>query len=249
LVYYFLRITWTLISWIELTILTAFLYILSYLPNIFFESFYCKLFRIWCRFFVNALGVDLRLHQKNRKPLPTQYILIANHPSAFEDVGIPSLFNVRSLAKDEVRKWWWAGRINVAAGTLFVKRESDESRKDAVQDIIAELKKGHNVVIYPEGGCKGRRIFESFRYGAFDLSMQTGIPILPVFLHYEMQQNFEWQPPFTLIDKIWHFVTLQNNRANYYVYDAIDPKDFQSKEAYTEYVHDLYLKWQARYLD
>ena len=249
MVYYFLRITWTLICWIELVVFTAFLYFVSYLPRTFFDSFYSRLFRIWCKFFVRALGVDLRLHQKNRKPLPPQYIMIANHPSAFEDVGIPSLFNVHSLAKDGVRRWWVVGRINIAAGTLFVKRESDESRKNAVQDIIAELKKGCNVVMYPEGGCKGRRIFESFRYGAFDISMQTGIPIVPVFLHYEMQQEFEWQPPFTLFDKIWHFIALQNNRANYYVHDAIDPKDFESKEEYTEYAHDLYLKWQARYLD
>jgi len=41
----------------------------------------------------------------------------------------------------------------------------------------------------------------------------------------------------------------QNNRVNFYRYDAIDPKQFVNKEEYDEYVHDLYLKWQARYLD
>lgn len=247
--YYLGRVLWRLICWIELIILTVVLYTASFFPKNLFDSAYSRLFRIWCNFFVRALGVDLRLHQKNRKPLPDQYILVANHPSAFEDVGIPALFNVYSLAKEGVRRWWWVGRINVAAGTLFVKRESSESRKDAVDDIVDELKKGHNVVIYPEGGCKGRRIFESFRYGAFDISMRTGIPILPVFLHYEMQQEFEWQPPFTLIDKIWHFLTLKNNRANYYVYDALDPSDFPDKQEYTEHVHGLFLKWQERYLD
>jgi 1-acyl-sn-glycerol-3-phosphate acyltransferase len=44
-------------------------------------------------------------------------------------------------------------------------------------------------------------------------------------------------------------MTAQNNRANYYVYDAIDPKQFTGKEEYNRYVYNLYLAWQARYLD
>ena len=44
-------------------------------------------------------------------------------------------------------------------------------------------------------------------------------------------------------------MTTQNNRANYYVYDAIDPADFSDKVAFTEHVHARYLEWQARYLD
>ena len=31
------------------------------------------------------------------------------------------------------------------------------------------------IAMYPEGGCKGRRIFESFRYGAFEIAVQEGV--------------------------------------------------------------------------
>ncbi len=247
--YYLARVLWLGLCWLELVVLSAILYFLSFISGEWFRRAYFRLFRLWCRFFVRALGVDLRLHQKNREPLPQHYILIGNHPSAFEDVGVPALFDVYSLAKMEVRNWWIAGRLNRAAGTLFVQRESRESRRVASGQIIAELRKGHNVAIYPEGGCKGRRIFSSFRYGAFDISLQTGIPIVPVFLHYEAQDDFEWKPGQTLVRKIWHFMTAPNNRANYYVYDAINPAGFADKRAYCAYVHGLYLSWQARYLD
>jgi len=248
MIYKILRIAWLLINWLELALFTTLLYVMSYLPSRLLGDYYFHLFRAWCRTFVHALGVDLRLHQKHKRPLPEQYILIANHPSAFEDIGIPALFNVYSLAKADVAKWWLVGRINQATGTLFVKRVSKASRKAAHDNLITELKKGHNIALYPEGGCKGRRIHESFRYGAFDISLATGIPIVPVFLHYEAQQDFEWQEPFTLIDKIWHMITTQNNHANYYVYDALDPKDFSDKESYTQYAHGLYLQWQEKYL-
>ena len=212
-------------------------------------KFYPKLFRFWCKSFVTALGIDLKLHQKNLHPIPKQYILIANHPSAFEDIGVPALFNVYSLAKIEVKNWFVFGRISHAAGTLYVHRESKESRNAAAQKIIDQLNTGKSIALYPEGGCKGRRIFETFRYGAFDISLKTGIPILPVFLHYEAQEDFEWTEPHTLIHKIWHFLTTKNNRANYYVYDALNPNDFSSKEEFMQHTHKLYLSWQSKYLE
>lgn len=245
-------VMWTLWCWLELVLFSIVLYLLSWLPLWHRpgpQRLYFIAFRSWCRFFVRALRVELRLQEKNRHRLPTHYIMIANHPSAFEDVGIPALFPVHSLAKIEVRDWWWAGRINIAAGTLFVQRESAESRRQAIAEIEACLAQGKNVVLYPEGGCKGRRIFESFRHGAFDVSLRTGVPIVPVFLHYEMQDRFEWQPPYGLMAMMWRMLSAQNRRANYYVHDAIDPAHFRDKATYEQHVRGLFLKWQTRYLD
>lgn len=243
------RTLWLFWCWIEFSIFTLFLYALAWLPRALTKSFYTQLFYTWCRSFTRALGVDLRIHQKNIKALPNQYILVANHPSAFEDIGIPALFNVYPLAKSGVKEWFLLGKISEAAGTMFVERENKESRHAVTDQIEKKLKQGKNVAIFPEGGCKGRRIFEKFQYGAFNLSIRTGIPILPVFLHYEAQDTFEWRVPQTLVLKFWHFMTSQNNRANYYVYDAIDPAGFNDKKEFSEYVLNQFLKWQKRYLD
>ena len=237
------------LAWIDFILWTLVLYALSFLPKSWSGTWYSQLFRVWCRVFVRALGVDLRLLQQNKFPLPKQFILIANHPSAFEDIGVPALFSVYSLAKIQVKNWFIVGRISEAAGTLYVERESKDSRSAATQEILQTLESGKSIALYPEGGCKGRRIFESFRYGAFDISLTSGIPIVPLFLHYEAQETFEWVNPQTLIHKIWHFLSSQNNRANYYVFDAIDPKQFSDKESYNAYVHHLYLQWQKKYLE
>ncbi len=243
------RILWLGWNWIELILFTLFLYLLAWLPKRLTQSFYTRLFYSWCRSFVRALGVKLRLHEKNRKPLPKQFILVANHPSAFEDIGIPALFDVYPLAKMGVKKWFLFGKISEAAGTLFVKRDDKASRHAVVDQIIASLNEGKSVVIFPEGGCKGRRIFRRFNYGAFDISLRTGIPILPVFLHYEAQDTFEWRDPQTLIHKFWHFMHSRNNRANYYVFDALYPEHFESKEVFSGYVLHKFLDWQTRYLE
>ena len=243
------RMFWLAWSWLELTMFTLLLYLLSWFPSILTKYYYHYLFRIWCDFFVRALGVKLRLHEKNIKPLPQQFILIANHPSALEDVGIPSLFNVYPLAKQGVRNWFLVGRINAAAGTMFVKRDDPASRHAALDKMIEKLQQGHSIALFPEGGCKGRRIYEHFQTGAFDVSIRTGIPIVPVFIHYEAQETFEWQAPHTLIDKMWHFMTSRNDQANFYVYDAVEPGEFKDKHDYAKYMHECYLKWQAQYLE
>ena len=249
MIYYTARMIRLFALWVDFLILTLLMYGLSWLPAKLRGHWYFGLYRVWCQGFVRALDVDLRLHQKNLQDIPAQYILIANHPSAFEDIGIPALFEVHSLAKVEVKDWWIAGRISTAAGNLYVQRESRESRQQAAAELKQAVLAGKNIALYPEGGCKGKRIFESFRYGAFDVSMQTGVPILPVFLHYEAQDDFAWRSPHTLLDKIYHFLNTQNNTANYYVFDAIDPAGFNSKEEYTEYVWQLYRQWQTRYLE
>ncbi len=237
-----------LVGLLDLILFTLILYLLSFLPKKILGKWYKQVFRYWCRIFVRALRVELYLHQKNVRPLPKHFILIGNHPSAFEDVGMPALFDAHFLAKIEVKDWWLVGRIGQAAGTLYVQREMKESRQEAAQTIKDTLAKKENVALYPEGGCKGRRIYIPFRYGSFDIALQTGVPIVPVFLHYEAQESFEWQFQH-LMYKLWIIMTAPNRRANYYVYDAIDPMQFSSKEALCEHVQALYLKWQQRYLD
>lgn len=242
-----IRLLWIFFGWIELVLLTVPLYLSSLLPGR-RGRWYVRLFQVWCRAFVDALGIDLRLHQKHLKPLPKRYILIANHPSAFEDIGIPALFDVDSLAKVEVRSWWIVGRICAAAGTLFVQRSSRESRVSAARQLERRLAAGRNVSLYPEGGVMGKRVHDSFRYGAFDISLRTGIPILPVFIHYESQDDFYWSGQI-LVQKLIDLMRTRNNRANYYLYDAFNPKDFSDKAEYSEAVRQQFLRWQERYLE
>ena len=79
-----LRLMRKTVGWMDFILLTALIYLMSWLP---WRGTHpvARIFPAWCRTFVRALDVDLRLHQKNRKRLPARFILIANHPSAFED--------------------------------------------------------------------------------------------------------------------------------------------------------------------
>ena len=235
------------IIWLWLLVLCLLLYILSHLPKNFSGRYYHYLSRYWCRIFIRALDVDLRRINKNHHALPEQYILIANHPSALEDFAIPALFDIYPLAKEGVRDWIVLGRISDYAGTIYVKRDNAKSRHEALQSLIDAVQAGKNIVLFPEGGCKGQRIYERFHTGAFEISLQTGVKILPVFLHYVDQDTFEWTNQ-TLVQKLWQIFKSNNNLVNYYVHDAVSPTMFNDKESYANHMHSEYLKWQKDYL-
>lgn len=237
------------IAVIDLAVFTLIMVLLALLPRQLLSRFYPKLFHAWCRCFVAALGVSIRLHQHYREQLPQHYILIANHPSALEDVGIPSLFLVRSLAKIEVKDWFLVGKIAAAAGTLFVHRENKASRQAAQAELIAAVESGDNIALYPEGGCKGRRIADRFLYGAFAVSMATNTPIVPVFLHHEAQATFEWRNQENLLQKIWTIFTSPNSVVHYHVFDPLFPHHYNDKEHFCNSTHLQFLEWQSRFLD
>lgn len=236
------------VTWLVLILLSILLYVLSHMPRAFSGRYYHYLSRLWCRIFVRALDVDLKLVHKNTKPLPEHFILIANHPSAMEDFGVPALFDIYPLAKEGVRDWIVLGRISDYAGTIYVVRGSASSRHAAKQALAEAVRSGKNIVIFPEGGCKGSRIYETFQNGAFDISLQTGVPILPVFLQYIDQDTFEWKHE-SLVKKLWQIFRSNNNEVNYIVHDAIEPADFNDKKSFAEYTHKKYLEWQKDYLD
>lgn len=244
---FLLRLIRTCIGWFDFFALTVVLYALSCVP---WRQPHpvARLFPGWCRSFVRALGIELHLHQHYPGRLPERYILIANHPSAFEDIGIPALFDVVSLAKVQVADWFVVGPISRAAGTLYVDRDDPGSRQQSVEAMVEAVRGGRNVALYPEGGCKGRRLHDEFKSGAFEVSMRTGVPILPVFLHYEAQEDFEWQPPYTLPQKIWHMMTTRNPRAHYHVFAPLDPRDYPDKYAMKAEAYARFREWDARFL-
>lgn len=235
--------------WIDLIILSLLVYLSSCTPNYIRKFFFPALFKLWCGALARGLNKQLFVHQKYQGKLPQQFIAISNHPSCFEDFAMPSLFpSARFLSKKEVSNWWVAGRVARAMGVLFVDRDNRDSRRQASQQLLEALQSGNSIGLFPEGGCKGRKIHLPFLYGAFDVSLQSNVPIIPVFLHYEAQEDFEWDTQHLLV-KIKEILMSRNPRVNYYVYNPIDPKQFEDKDAFCQYVQNLYLQWQDRYLN
>jgi 1-acyl-sn-glycerol-3-phosphate acyltransferase len=243
------RLPWLLlvlpVLWLVLLAWLIALYLVTFIPGSHAGPTYRSNARAWCRVFVYSLGIDLKLVMATTLPIPAHYILIANHPSVLEDFAIPGLFDITPLAKAGVRDWYFLGRISAYAGTVFVQREAKASRKHALQRLIDAAAAGSNLVIFPEGGCKGIDIYHTFRTGAFEVSLQTGVPVLPVYLQYKDERGFEWTSQ-SMPQKLIEILLLPDRRVRYIVMSPIEPDQFSDKQQYANFARQQFVDWQAR---
>jgi 1-acyl-sn-glycerol-3-phosphate acyltransferase len=65
-------------------------------------------------------------------------------------------------------------------GVIFINRNSEKSRKKAIEKSIEVLKKGDCIVIYPEGTRSRTGEIQETKCGVAKLFLKTGVPILPV---------------------------------------------------------------------
>jgi 1-acyl-sn-glycerol-3-phosphate acyltransferase len=231
---------------IDLFVVTLSFLLVSLLPVSLTKNISPKLFKIWSLRFFRIFLIQEHIHEKNHQPIPNQFILISNHPSGIELLWLPSRFNIIPLAKAEISKWFIIGRITKSIGTIFVQRADRESRHAASTALIEAAKHGKSIMIFPEGGCYGKRL-QPFFMGAFHLSKETGLPILPVYLHYEEENSYYWGD-YGLIRFMLRALFIPNNRnAHLYIFDPIHPENFKDETAMHQHVFAFYQQLENKY--
>jgi len=116
-----------------------------------------------------------------------QYIIISNHTSAFD---IPAIYwGLRNkhgmLAKKQLKYVPFFGWAMWAAGHFFVDRKNHRAALAVMEQVALQMSadKSHSLVIFAEGTRSLDGQLQGFKKGAFILSLQTGIPIVPVVLN------------------------------------------------------------------
>lgn len=243
---YLLTLLKYIILGLELAVVSVFTFLLGLLPYNLIKGFYPELYQFWSYTFVRFLGIKEHIHQKNELPLPQQYILICNHPSGVELVWLPSLFKVVPLSKEAIKSWFIIGRITTAIGTIFVKRDEKDSRHSAIKGCMQAAKDGKSLMIFPEGGCYGKNLGPFFM-GAFHISKEIGVPVLPVYVYYEEQHTYYWED-ITLMQFLKRIIFKARNRnAHLFIFDAFDPSRFETPEQFHDEVYKFYLEIEKKY--
>lgn len=230
---------------LDFLLICTFTFFCSFLPGFITKHFMARLFSRWCWSLIRFLGVECHIHQKFQPPLPKHFLLISNHPSGMDILALNAIFAVAPLAKEEIKSWWIVGRIARAIGSVFVKREDKNSRHAAKQTLIQVLQQGKNLLIYPEGGCYGRHL-RPFKLGSFEISIMSKVPILPVYMQYEAENDMEWGD-YGLIRHLYNIRRACNKHVHCYIFDPVSPENFTDPQSYMEHVHKLYEQWEKKY--
>lgn len=146
------------------------------------------------------------------------YILSSNHTSLADILLMLALFPncFLFIGKKELTKFPLFGFFYKRTNIL-VDRKSLRSRRDVFERAGKKINQGIGVCIYPEGGVpKDKPLLGAFKNGAFKLSVDKNIPIIPItFFDNEIKLPFTFAKggPGILRTKVHPFLHPENGKA------------------------------------
>lgn len=145
-------------------------------------SIYEWCMRLWARSMSWAAGVRVVAH--GTENLRNGAIYMQNHVSWFDIFAVAGVLpRFTFVAKAELRKIPLFGRGATAAGIVFIDRDNRKAAFESYKVAAAEVQRGRNVVVCPEG-TRGRDYhLRPFKKGPFVLAIAAAAPIVPVIVY------------------------------------------------------------------
>ena len=138
--------------------------------------------RLWAGIWAALSGIRFSVHGLEHIDRRKPYIYIFNHRSFIDAPLMPMVIpqEVRAIGKKELSKIPIFGTV-VGRLAVWVDRSNAVSRKVSLEKLVNFLNQGSSVVVAPEGTRNNTpETLLPFQKGAFRLSIETGIPILPM---------------------------------------------------------------------
>ena len=182
--------------------------------------------QFWSWFVLGISGVKVKVIGLENIPRNESVIYVSNHESSFD---IPALFlglpvPLFYLAKAELKKIPFFGWYVKAVGMVFVDRANHQNAMNSLIEAGNEIKKGKNIITFPEGSRTRDGKIKRFRRGSFILALENNIDIIPIAITGARAVN----PPGYVITPGTITLTI-GERFKTQKYDVNDP-DFYAKQ-------------------
>lgn len=158
----------------------------------------------WARNCLDILGIHVRTQGRASE---TPCLIVGNH---FSYLDIPLMMAVTPtvyVAKKQLESWPVFGHAMKTVGTVFVERDSRDSRKGAADAIAPRiLNDKQTVTIFPSGTTTLDEI-KPWRWGAFVIAKRHGIPIQPVRIRYSPLRKAAFIGNDLFLTHLWRLAT------------------------------------------
>ena len=138
--------------------------------------------KIWAMLFCWLSFVRVTVKGRENIDKDTSYVFVANHQGAYDIFSIYGFLdhNFRWMMKVGLRKIPFVGRACAAAGHIFVDNSSPAAIRRTMEKAEKTLQGGMSGVVFPEGSRTKTGHMGAFHKGAYQLSMEFGLPVVPV---------------------------------------------------------------------
>ena len=122
----------------------------------------------------------LSVEGAERLPASGPYVIAPTHRSNLDSffVALVTKRRVRFMAKQEIWKVRWLGRLAEALGAFPVDRAGAD--RAALRTAMACVEAGEPLVVFPEGTRRRGPVVEDLHDGAAYVAARLGVPIVPI---------------------------------------------------------------------
>lgn len=140
--------------------------------------------KVWAPFILFVTRIDLKVEGLEYIDNDQNYIIMSNHTSYLD---VPILLcaypkNIYFIAKRELLKIPFFGWMMWLLGMIFIDRSNPKRSVRSMKIAANKLKKGKNVLVFPEGTFDEHGKLLPFKKGTFHIAVKAKMPILPVVI-------------------------------------------------------------------
>jgi 1-acyl-sn-glycerol-3-phosphate acyltransferase len=140
--------------------------------------------RTWARSLCWAAGAKVIVHGAEHISSGNGTVYASNHVSWYDVFAIASVLpRYTFVAKEELRRIPIFGWGAEGAGVVFLARDNRKSAFEAYELVARKIRKGLNVVVFPEGTRGRDYALRSFKKGPFVLAIAAGAPVVPIVVY------------------------------------------------------------------
>ena len=134
---------------------------------------------------VNSGNIDLRVYGVENIPKENGFLMYGNHQGLFDVLAIAATCDkpLGAVLKKELAEIPFLKQIKQCTNSFAMDREDIKQSMEVIVNVIKEVKKGRNYLIFPEGtrSKMGNKMLE-FHGGSFKCAIKTKCPVVPIAL-------------------------------------------------------------------
>jgi 1-acyl-sn-glycerol-3-phosphate acyltransferase len=168
-------------TWIALYLVIVGIPVLLYCRIISDPRLALRLTKLLNRMVLFLAGVKVEAVSTNLLVGDRGYVFVGNHRSHVDPCAAWSVISndVRFLVKKEVFRIPLVSFALRTMGLIEVDRSDPEAAARSIDRAVAEIQRGHSMILFPEGTRSRSPHMLPFKKGAFVLAIKAGAPIVP----------------------------------------------------------------------
>jgi 1-acyl-sn-glycerol-3-phosphate acyltransferase len=144
-----------------------------------------KIVHFFGKVFVKILNIKINISGQKHLLRKKGVLFVCNHLGYIDGIVATALSPLVFIAKSDIRAWPFFGIFALLSDTIFINRANSCAVKREVENVVSFLKKGTNVILFPEGTSTNGEKLLPFKSSFFIAPFQAKAPVIPLVIAYD----------------------------------------------------------------